>query len=272
MNLVDFLKYKITPHYYFEIQKNNYLIKIANKNPELEQALKLRHKVFSQVASGFTGQIDVDDFDKDADHLVVIDLSKNEVVGTYRFLLSDKVRKHYSEREFDLTEFLKLSGRKLELGRASVSTEARAGVIITLLWRGIAEYLKITQADYLFGCSSIWAASDENIKNLSSVLMSKGLTSDTPVSPLETHWPLPAFGPKEKFTGYIEAPELTQAEQEKMYDDLVPTLVKTYIHVGAKFAIPPAFDRKLKAYEFFGFVETSKINPSFRKKYLEVNS
>jgi predicted GNAT family N-acyltransferase len=258
------------PHYFFEIEKNNFIIKIANSYEEIRLAQKLRHKVFSEVSAGFTGEIDSDDYDYSADHLIIIDKATNNVVGTYRFLLSDKVNRHYSEREFDLTEFLKLPGRKMELGRASVDPSARAGVIITLLWRGIAEYLKITKSDYLFGCSSIWGVGSDEIMTLCQSLQSKNLVSKIQTPPLQSHWPLGLPNNIHDFNLSYESNQnmISEFKMNIIYDQYVPTLVKTYIHVGAQFSVPPAYDKKLNTFEFFGFVETKNINQAFKKKYL----
>lgn len=260
----------IKPHYFFEIEKNNFIVKIATTKDEILKAQRLRHKAFSEKAATFSGDIDQDEYDLYADHLIVIDKSTQDVVGTYRFLLSDKVTKHYSAREFDLTEFLKLPGRKMELGRASVDPKARAGVIITLLWRGIAEYLKITKADYLFGCSSMWDVGPDEIIRLCKVFKYKNLISNIPTTPLQSHWPKEfPLDPKELQQTLNMETIPNEITMGILYDQSVPTLVKTYINVGSKFTVPPAYDPKLGTYEFFGYVETKNINPSFRKKYLD---
>jgi putative hemolysin len=267
LSLADFFESLKKPNYTFCIEKNNYVIKVADSKIEVEQALKLRNKVFSEVSSGFNGEIDFDSYDLKADHLIVLDKSKNlNVVGTYRFLLSDIVDTHYSAREFDLKNFLALKGRKLELGRASVDSDSRAGVIITLLWRGIAEYLKVTQADYLFGCSSMWNIDNQQIQQIIKVLRSKNLVSDIEVPPLEKN--LPPYLSNSDIVIKSDSKSDSQFDEEAVFN-LIPTLVKTYINVGSKFCIPPAYDPKLGTYEFFGFVETKSINPAFKKKYLD---
>lgn len=260
----------LNPNYYFEIEKSNFVIKVASTVEELRQAQRLRHRVFSAVASGFTGDIDIDDYDQSADHLIVVDKATLNVVGTYRFLLNDKVNKHYSEREFDLTEFLKLPGRKMELGRASVDPSARAGVIITLLWRGIAEYLKISQSEYLFGCSSMWNITTQDMIDLCQAFKAMNLISNVDVLPLASHWPLGFSSHTHELynSDNKDQKPISDLKAQILFDQYVPTLVKTYIHVGAKFTAPPAYDPKLKTYEFFGFVETKNIDPAFRKKYL----
>ncbi len=262
---------KTRPHYYFEIEKKNFVVKIANTFAEILQAQQLRFKVFSQVSKGFSGIVDIDQYDHNADHLIVVDRTTKAVVGTYRFLLSDKVSKHYSEREFDLSEFLRLPGRKMELGRASVDPDARAGVIITLLWRGIAEYLKLTNSDYLFGCSSMWDVCDDEILKLCDVFKTKSLVSDIKILPLKTHWPIGVAKDASEFSLKLDSLKkpINELKMNILYDQCVPTLVKTYIHVGAKFSVPPAYDPALKTFEFFGFVKTQNINSSFKKKYLE---
>lgn len=263
----------VEPHYAFEIERNNFIIKIANSPEEILKAQKLRHQVFSQVASGFEttkkDAVDIDDYDNGADHLIVMEKNSKAVVGTYRFLLSDKVSKHYSAREFDIAEFLKQPGRKMELGRASVDPTARAGVIITLLWRGIAEYLKLSKADYLFGCSSMWDVSTEEIIKLCQIFKSKNLVSGIQALPLPSHWPLGFSDKIEQLHEQLKPrTDGNDLKMQILYDQHVPTLVKTYIHVGSKFTVPPAYDPKLKTFEFFGYVKTENINPAFRKKYL----
>lgn len=268
LNLNNIKKSK--PYYSFQIEKNNFLIKIADTYAEIKKAQQLRFKAFSAVAaSGFSkNNIDKDEYDLMADHLIIVDKETKSVIGTYRILLSDKVNKHYSSREFDLSEFLKLPGRKMELGRAAVDPTARTGVIISLLWRGICEYLRVSKSEYLFGCSSMWNLKSEDIFKLCQILNYKKLVSEVPIFPLKSHWP----------TDFPETPNLAineehnedfKLELDRQFDLNVPALVKAYINIGSKFTAPPAYDHKLNTYEFFSYVKTEHMNPIFKRKYFE---
>jgi putative hemolysin len=48
-----------------------------------------------------------------------------------------------------------MRGEILELGRASIDREHRTPEVLTLLWRGIAQYATDMQLRYLIGCSSL---------------------------------------------------------------------------------------------------------------------
>ncbi len=43
----------------------------------------------------------------------------------------------------------------LELGRASIDRDHRTSEVLTLLWRGIAQYARYYRLRYLIGCSSL---------------------------------------------------------------------------------------------------------------------
>lgn len=250
------------PHFFFKFEKKQYLLKIAENFEEATQAFKLRRKVFGQMSHNITGDIDTDDYDQNADQLIVINKDLNQVVGTYRLLLSSHVCQHYSEREFDLKSFLSLPGEKLELGRASVDPEARDGVIISLLWRGIAEYIKLSKVDYLFGCSSFWNTPLDHIIRMAHVFNKMNLISELKIQPLEEnkppHW-------KDQYHSYED---IEMSHCTEIFEHLIPNLVKAYLHMGAKFTIPPAYDHKLKTFEFFGFCKIEQMSPIIKKKYL----
>ena len=80
------------------------------------------------------------------------------IVGTYR-MQSGKTAAcnlgYYSEQEFHFAPYEPLAPRILELGRASIDREHRTPEVLTLLWRGIAQYATDMGLRYLVGCSSL---------------------------------------------------------------------------------------------------------------------
>src|SRR5215471_7664573 len=62
---------------------------------------------------------------------------------------------YYSEEEFHLAPYEPLRAGILELGRASIDREHRTPEVLTLLWRGIAQYAHDMGLRYLLGCSSL---------------------------------------------------------------------------------------------------------------------
>ncbi len=74
-----------------EISENRYVARFARSADEIDRALRLRFEVFNLElgegldASFVTGR-DEDKFDQACHHLIVIEKSSNEIVGTYRLL------------------------------------------------------------------------------------------------------------------------------------------------------------------------------------------
>ncbi|MYL99948.1 GNAT family N-acetyltransferase [Novosphingobium sp. FGD1] len=136
---------------------------------EVDEALALRFRVFceergarsSKAASG----LEEDAFDRDCDHLIVIDhaCAGRPVVGTYRLLREEtalRIGGFYSAGEYDLAPLI-AQGRAhagapqlLELGRSCVDPRYRTNATITLLWRAIAFYLERHRVGFMFGCAS----------------------------------------------------------------------------------------------------------------------
>ena len=80
------------------------------------------------------------------------------VVGTYRMQSGATAAAnlgYYSEQEFDFSPYQPMRNEILELGRASIDREHRTPEVLTLLWRGIAQYATDMQLRYLIGCSSL---------------------------------------------------------------------------------------------------------------------
>ena len=74
------------------IQRRLY-VSLARTQAEIEEAQRLRYKVFAEEMgaqlSG-TGGLDIDGFDQFCDHLIVRDSGTHQVIGTYRILSPDK--------------------------------------------------------------------------------------------------------------------------------------------------------------------------------------
>lgn len=149
-------------------------VRVATSQAEIMAAQALRYKIFygemgaQPNALSRAQRRDIDDYDSICDHLLVIDHSQTdapEVVGTYRLLRQVTAQQHrgfYSQSEYDLTPILSVTfqnrigkGKQLlELGRSCVDKDHRSAATITLLWQGIASYLRQHSIGYMFGCAS----------------------------------------------------------------------------------------------------------------------
>lgn len=137
---------------------------IADSPEVIRAAQELRHRVFAgelgaQLNTHVPG-VDQDAFDPFCQHLVVRDDSSGEVVGTYRILTPECAREvgYYTETEFDLTRLAPLRASLVEIGRSCVHPEHRSGATVTLLWAGLARFMRENGYRYLMGCASVGMA------------------------------------------------------------------------------------------------------------------
>ena len=252
------------PNVMFEFERGNYIVKTAESGQELEECLKLRFAVFHKeyMNKKRTVGVDIDKLDYVCDHLVIRDKRTGRVIGTYRLNSSLFTDNFYSAGEFNLAKILEFNGNKLELGRACIDREHRNGVIISLLWRGISEYIGRTETKILFGCSSIKTMDPLETGLITKYLLDTGaLTHEYGVSPTKK------FKVKQldRVLEYIEANPFQYDKDEVA--KMVPALFASYIKNGAKLAGEPALDREFHCIDFLTVLKVDDMNATFRGKY-----
>lgn len=251
-------KQKIRVH----IEKGNFIIKTVEDARDLESILRLRFKVFYQelLEKSALIQADIDQFDFICDHLVIFDKEKERYVGTYRLNLSSFSRTFYSSQEFDIRSILRLPDTKLELGRACVDKEYRTGIIIALLWRGLAEYVRLSGARYLFGCSSVKTTDMHEISLLFLYLMRYHKAPDEFIVVPRKNFRIPSL------SEYIERLKYT-AEDISNAKSMLPPLLSFYLKAGAFVCGEPAFDKVFKCIDFFTILDMRNLSDTLEKKY-----
>jgi len=242
-------------NYQVRIETERYLLKTANCYTEIFFILLLRYRNFlSRASTLISFGIDLDKFDSTCDHLIVIDKVDKKICGTYRLRATTYTDKFYSESEFNLDDFLKTPGVKLELGRACIDKSYRNGAVIDLLWRGIGSYAKKCQARYLFGCSSIQTLDTTEASRIYKYFVKNGLIgSDYIVSP-HAHY--------RRDLDYSNKVGLNDIDKFK-----VPPLLRTYFQGGAKVYGSPAFDYSFKCIDFLTIMDIRHLNHSFKRRY-----
>jgi len=247
----------VTPVPHISVDLGKYQIRLAASEAEREAACRLRFKVFNLelgegLMSSYSTGLDKDRFDYVCDHLIVEDRSSGEVVGTYRMQSGSEARNHwgyYSAQEFEFAPYEPVRDQVLELGRASIDRDHRSSEVLTLLWRGIAQYCKSSGLRYLIGCSSLnsqdpaegWAIYEQ----LSPYLASPEFrTSPTLFYTLPPGNGLPQNPPK------------------------IPRLLKTYIGVGARICGEPAWDREFGTIDFLTLLDLRQLTPAARNRFL----
>jgi putative hemolysin len=245
----------LTPHIYLELGR--YQIRLATSEAERDAACRLRFKVFNLelgegLMSSYSTGLDKDRFDYVCDHLIVEDRSSREVVGTYRMQSGSEARRHwgyYSAQEFDFAPYESARDQVLELGRASIDRDHRTSEVLTLLWRGIAQYSKSYGLRYLIGCSS-----------LNSQDPAEGWTIYEQLSPF-----LASTEFRTRPTAAYTLPPVNGVSQNS---PKIPKLLKTYIGVGARICGEPAWDREFGTIDFLTLLDLRQLTPAARNRFL----
>jgi putative hemolysin len=141
----------------------------ARDEDEVREAQRLRYIVFAEemgarlsAPPGIPACHDADLFDPFCEHLLVRAATRDgqlhPVVGTYRLLTPAAARRVgglYSDGEFDLVRLRPLRAKMVELGRACVHPDWRAGGAIMALWGALAQFMLRNGLDTMVGCASV---------------------------------------------------------------------------------------------------------------------
>jgi putative hemolysin len=246
-----------------------YRLRLAEAEEDREAACRLRFKVFNielgeGLESSYRTGIDTDRFDRCCEHLLVEDLTEDNparrIVGTYRMQTGESAASnlgYYSEQEFSFTPYEPLRAGILELGRAAIDREHRTPEVLTLLWRGIAQYANDMDLRYLLGCSS--------------------LTSKDPAEGWQMYRQLEHYRVPPEFETVPTASFLCPTEQKdalslqgetERIPVKVPRLLRTYLSIGCRIGGPPAWDREFGTIDFLTFLDLRLLSSSARNRFL----
>jgi putative hemolysin len=237
-------------------------LRLASSRLERIEAQKLRFEVFNRelrlgLTSSRSSGLDQDAHDGHCDQLLLVDTDRDCLVGTYRLLSFDRVPSfgYYSESEFDLTNVKGSGLRLLELGRSCVALEYRDGRVISLLFRGISEYLRRTGADALMGCASLHGIVLPELAAVQKMLSERFLSD-----------PGLRVTPRRGFD-VPPLPRTASIDETSTFRSL-PPLFKGYLRMGAKVCGPPAYDRQFGTTDFFVLAMTRDIVGRHSRRFL----
>jgi putative hemolysin len=215
------------------------------------------------LESSYETGIDTDHFDVFCQHLLVEEKTCGRVVGTYRMQSGATAALnlgYYSAREFEFAPYEPLRRDILELGRASIDREHRTPEVLTLLWRGIAQYANEMGLRYLVGCSSL------NSKEPAEGWQMYRELARYRVSPEFETLPTAAYEcPTEQVTANAQQ---VAAEGDVAVEKKVPKLLKTYLTIGARICAPPAWDREFGTIDFLTLLDLKMLSAAARNRFL----
>lgn len=252
------------PNISFSFERGHFIVKTADNGAELEECLKLRFDVFHKefMNKKRTYGVDIDKLDYACDHLVIYDKRLQKTIGTYRLNSSLYTDVFYSAGEFEMGKLVELEGNKLELGRACIDRDHRTGVVIALLWRGIAEYIQRTGTKFLFGCGSIKTMEPLEIGRLTKYFIETGaLTFEFGTCPTKK------FKVKtlNRSLEYLDSNPFEYRPGE--IAEMIPPLFQSYLKMGAKLCGEPAIDREFHCIDFLTLVKIDEMNSAIKEKF-----
>jgi len=260
-----------------------YKVRLAQSLDDREAACRLRFKVFNielgeGLESSYRTGLDTDQFDSVCEHLLVEDKLEDNpakrIVGTYRMQSGDTAARnlgYYSEQEFSFASYEPLRAGILELGRASIDREHRTPEVLTLLWRGIAQYATDMGLRYLIGCSSLNSKDPAEGWQMYRQLEHYRVPPEFETLPTAAYaCPIEQEGaPAQPSPCLSESMEAASADVVPATTQVkVPKLLRTYLTIGARIGAPPAWDREFGTIDFLTLLDLKTISPSARNRFL----
>jgi putative hemolysin len=247
-----------------------YRLRLAQTAEDRDAACRLRFKVFNiemgeGLESSYQTGLDTDKFDLFCEHLLVEEKSTHRIVGTYRMQSGETAANHvgyYSEQEFYFAPYEPLRSGVLELGRASIDREHRSPEVLTLLWRGIAQYATDMGLRYLVGCSSL------NSQDPCEGWQMYHQLENFRVCPEFATEPTAAYACPSEQQGPNAQPLPCASVASLSAMPRVPRLLRTYLAIGARICAPPAWDREFGTIDFLTLLDLKSISPSARNHFL----
>ena len=257
-----------------------YRLRLAESLEDREAACRLRFKVFNielgeGLESSYETGLDTDQFDLFCEHLLVEDKQQDHpfrrIVGTYRMQSGITAKcnlGYYSEQEFQFAPYEPLRPEILELGRASIDREHRTPEVLTLLWRGIAQYANDMGMRYLIGCSSLTSRNPAEGWQMYRQLEHYRVSPEFETVPTEAY-----ACPTEPAPGDVQ-PSLAESNGTGVMSSAageaikVPKLLKTYLAIGARIAAAPAWDQAFGTIDFLTLLDLKLLSPAARNRFL----
>lgn len=245
------------------IQVGPYILQMARTKKEVLDCFKLRHEVFCVEMTGHVKKtrLDFDKYDHFCDHLIIVHEPTKKIIGTYRMNFSETSDLFYTESEFDITNWIeKQTAPFIELGRACIDKNHRRGIVITLLWRGIIEYMKAMNADKLIGCSSVQVSDARSAALVYKYFETTGALTEEIFRP-QNKYEMPDF----LFWLMAFSKGLSESQMREA-EEIIPSLLKSYIKAGSKVASYPAYDEAFECIDFVTVVIRSDISQKLVRK------
>jgi len=253
---------------YVDAEAGELAVRLAETPEEIDAAQALRYRIFYDEMAAKPSpdtaarRRDFDDFDPIADHLIAVDRAIGDgpeaVVATYRLIRREAAEAYgrfYSEDEYDITPLLNWPGPILELGRSCVDEGHRTRSTMTLMWRGLAEYVAHHDIGVMFGCASLHGTNPQELA--------------LPLAYLHHHHLAPPeLRPRALPERYVDM-NLMAAEAIDRKKALValPPLIKGYLRLGGFVGEGAVVDEQFNTTDVCVIVKTDLVTGKYYRHY-----
>lgn len=256
------------PRIHAEVGK--YRVRLAETISDRDAVCRLRFKVFNiemgeGLESSYETGLDTDQFDLFCEHLLVEEKATGRIVGTYRMQSGETAGRnlgYYSAQEFHFAPYEALRPGILELGRASIDREHRTPEVLTLLWRGIAQYATDMGLRYLVGCSSLTSKNPCEGWQVYDQLEHYRVPPEFATEPTDAY----ACPHEQKGASAQMTPPAADAALPVL--PKVPKLLRTYLAIGARICAAPAWDREFGTIDFLTLLDLKLLSSAARNRFL----
>ena len=249
-----------------DIRSGPLQVRLAETTADIDAAQALRYRIFYErlgaqpLPETACLRRDVDQFDSDCDHLLVLDHSRGtgRVIGTYRLIRRDTAARlggFYSAKEFDISAVVRHAGEVLELGRSCVDPAYRNRSAMQLLWSGIAAYVFHYDVVLMFGCASLPGTNPDGLS--------------IPLSYLHRyHLAPPALRPRALADRYVEMRRLRPcAIDATRAMAALPPLIRGYLRLGGFVGDGAVVDEQFNTTDVCVVVKTDLVTEKYFRHY-----
>lgn len=258
-------------------------VRLAQNETEVRAAQALRYQVFYEEMGALPSaevaaeKRDFDSMDACCEHLLVLDNAlegDHKVVGTYRLIRREAAAKHgsyYSSSEFDITPLINYKGEVLELGRSCIRKDYRTGIVMNILWKGLAAYMFKHDITLMFGCASLHGTDpDEHAVPLSYLYHYHLAPPELRARALPDVYVDMNRLPKEAFDPDSALNSLTFNNiklDPKAGQNSLPPLIKGYLRVGCYIGDGAFIDRQFNTTDVCIIVRTDILTGRYLRHY-----
>ncbi len=243
------------------MQSEKFTVKFAETEKENNAAFALRYRdMLLEYRPELAKEgLDITPYDAYARQIICIDNEKDEVVGCYRIITSDNLpenEKFVCEEEFDISALKKTGEKIAELSRAVVKKEYRNSIVLMLLLRFIAQYLRgENDVRFVIGEASFFGTDKREYAKELSYLANYHANKEYDIPSLE-----------EKQIDIMPKEELDAANIKRS----LPPLIRAYLGFGATVSTESFTDRNFGSVDVFILIDFQHYNVAYVDRILRL--